>query len=175
MTYLFSRRKRIALPVLAVLLTACSATVSHRGYQPRAQDMQKVQVGMTKAEVEATLGSPSTTATINTTGDSYYYISSTVEQQSIFEPKEVDRKVFAIRFNPNNQVESFANYGLEDGRIININYRPAGNTDGGQGGVDPQQVRRHYGRLPPSGSPARKGQWGGSSVTQPSCPPAMGR
>ena len=123
MTYLFNRRKRMVLPVLAVLLAACSATISHRGYQPRAQDMQKVQVGMSKAEVEATLGSPSTTATINNTGDSYYYISSTVEQSSILDPKEVDRKVFAVRFNQTNQVESFANYGLEDGRIVNISSR----------------------------------------------------
>src|SRR3954451_17623817 len=123
MTYLFNRRKRMVLPVLAVLLAACSATISHRGYQPRAQDMQKVQVGMSKAEVEATLGSPSTTATINSSGDSYYYISSTVEQRSILEPSEVDRKVFAVRFNQSNQVESFANYGLEDGKIINFSSR----------------------------------------------------
>ena len=115
MTYLFNRRKRMVLPVLAVLLAACSATISHRGYEPRAQDMQKVQVGMSKAEVEATLGSPSTTATINSSGDSYYYISSTVEQRSILEPSEVDRKVFA-RFDQSNQVESFANYSWRMGR-----------------------------------------------------------
>ena len=48
MTYLFNRRKRMVLPVLALMMAACSATVSHRGYLPRAQDMQKVQVGMTR-------------------------------------------------------------------------------------------------------------------------------
>lgn len=78
---------------------------------------------MPKAEVEALLGSPSTTATVNVTGDSYYYISSVVEQRSFLEPKEIDRKVLAVRFDQFEQVESFAHYGLEDGRIININSR----------------------------------------------------
>ena len=123
MTYLFNQRKRMVVPLMALIMAACSATVSHRGYLPRAQDMQRVQVGMSKAEVEATLGSPSTTATVNSTGDSYYYISSTVEQQAFFDPQETDRKVFAVRFNQNNQVESFANYGLEDGRIVNMSSR----------------------------------------------------
>jgi len=158
MTYLFSRRKRMVLPVLAVLLTACSANVSHRGYQPRAQDMQKVQVGMTKAEVEATLGSPSTTATINNTGDSYYYISSTVEQQSIFDPKEVDRKVFAVRFNQNNQVESFANYGLEDGRIINISSRETP-TAGKEASIL-SQIFGNIGTFTPAEGPPGRGNSG---------------
>ena len=78
---------------------------------------------MSKTEVEALLGSPSTTATINHTGDSYYYISSVVEQQGFLDPKEVDRKVLALRFDQIDQLESFAHYGLEDGQVIDINTR----------------------------------------------------
>jgi outer membrane protein assembly factor BamE (lipoprotein component of BamABCDE complex) len=158
MTYLFSRRKRLVLPLLALLAAGCSGTVHHRGYQPRAQDMQKVQVGMSKAEVEATMGSPSTTATINNTGDSYYYISSTVQQQAFLDPEEVDRKVFAVRFNQNNQVESFANYGLEDGRIININSRET--PTAGKELTILSQIFGNIGKFSPAEGPPGKGRVG---------------
>ena len=108
------------LAIVATVLANCSPVVDHRGYLPRQGDMENLRPGMSKVEVEALLGSPSTTATINLAGDSYYYISSTVEERAFFRPKEVDRQVVAIRFNADDQVESFAHYGLEDGRVINF-------------------------------------------------------
>jgi outer membrane protein assembly factor BamE (lipoprotein component of BamABCDE complex) len=69
------------------------------------------------------LGSPSTTASINYQGDSYYYISSVTEQKAFLKPKELSREVIVIRFDQNDQVSSFAQYGLEDGRIIDLNTR----------------------------------------------------
>lgn len=108
---------------LAGVAVACSPVVDHRGYLPQGSELQKVQIGMSKTEVQALLGSPSTTATVNFQGDSYYYISDTVEQAAFFRPTVVDRKVFAIRFDRSDRVESFANYGLEDGRLIDFNTR----------------------------------------------------
>jgi outer membrane protein assembly factor BamE (lipoprotein component of BamABCDE complex) len=78
---------------------------------------------MSKTEVEGILGSPSTTASVNLQGDSYYYITSTTVSRSFLTPQEVNRQVIAVRFDKGDQVESFAQYGLEDGRIININDR----------------------------------------------------
>ncbi len=78
---------------------------------------------MSKTEVEAILGSPSTTATINKSGDSYYYISSKIETQGFMDPKETERNIFAIRFDQYDQVQSFAQYGIQDGQIINMNSR----------------------------------------------------
>lgn len=126
---LAGRRKvrRVALVAVltagALLQGACTPTVDHRGYLPKQSQMQQLQVGMSKAEVEAILGSPSTTATINVQGDSYFYISSVVEQRAFLDPKEVDRKVLAVRFDQFDQVESFAHYGLEDGQVVNISDR----------------------------------------------------
>ena len=111
------------LALAAAVLANCSPIVDHRGYLPRQGDMQNLQPGMSKVEVEALLGSPSTTATINLSGDSYYYISSVVEERAFLRPKEVERQVVAIRFDANSQVESFAHYGLEDGRVINFSSR----------------------------------------------------
>ncbi len=124
-TILKSQLRVLAFFGLAVtaVLPACTPTVDHRGYLPRQNDLQQLQVGMSKTDVEALLGSPSTTATINSTGDSYYYISSVVEQRGFLDPKEVDRKVLALRFDQFDQLESFAHYGLEDGQVVNINSR----------------------------------------------------
>jgi outer membrane protein assembly factor BamE (lipoprotein component of BamABCDE complex) len=78
---------------------------------------------MPKSEVEGILGSPSTTASVNFQGDSYYYITSITQGRSFLEPREVNREVIAVRFDKQDQVTSVAQYALEDGRIININSR----------------------------------------------------
>ena len=156
------RLSRVSIPRLPVVavslavftaLSACSPTVSHRGYLPRSEDMSRLQVGMSKAEVEATLGSPSTTATVRTAGDSYYYISSVFEQQAFFDPQEVDRKVLAIRFDANDQVESFATYQLQDGEIVNVNTRKT--PTAGRDLTVLQQIFANLGTLEPA---APKGQ-----------------
>jgi len=108
---------------IAVVLAGCQPTIDYRGYQPRSGDLAKVQVGMPKTEVQAVLGSPSTAASIALQGDSYYYISSRVEQTAFLNPVETERQVFAVRFDSNDQVVSFANYGMEDGQIIDFNSR----------------------------------------------------
>lgn len=105
---------------MVAVVTACSPIVDHRGYLPRSQDLQKIQVGMSKAEVESLLGSPSTTATINSGGDSYYYVSSIVEHKPLSGPAVSDRQVVAVRFNFEDRVQNFAHYGLEDGQIIDF-------------------------------------------------------
>jgi outer membrane protein assembly factor BamE (lipoprotein component of BamABCDE complex) len=106
-----------------VLTAACTPTVDHRGYLAKPGAFDQVRNGMSKGEVEAILGSPSTTASVNFQGDSYYYISSVTEQKGFMTPKEVNREIIAIRFDQGEQVTSFAQYGLEDGRIIDVNSR----------------------------------------------------
>ncbi len=146
----------LALPFsVAVLLGACSPVIDYRGYLPKEADLQQIQPGMSKSEVQALLGSPSTTATINHTGDSYYYISSIVHNSAFLDPKEVDRKVFAVRFNQYDQVESFAHYGLEDGQIVNYNDRKTPTR--GKELTVLQQMFQNIGRFDPntSGAPSQ--------------------
>ena len=104
-------------------LAACAPNVAHRGYLAKPGAFNQIREGMAKSEVEATLGSPSTTASVNLRGDSYYYISSTTEQRAFFKPEEVKREVIAIRFDQNDMVASLGQYGLEDGQIIDMNSR----------------------------------------------------
>jgi outer membrane protein assembly factor BamE (lipoprotein component of BamABCDE complex) len=118
-------RMRHVLPVAlaATLLFGCSPEINHRGYYPKAGALAQVSEGMAKTEVEGILGSPSTTASVNFQGDSYYYITSVTQGRAFLDPVEIKREVIAVRFDQQDQVTSVAQYGLEDGRIVNINDR----------------------------------------------------
>jgi len=116
-------RRLFLIAAVSAMAAACQPTIDFRGYQARGGDLEKVQVGMPKSEVEALLGSPSTKASIALQGDSYYYISSKVEQTAFLNPVEKERQVFAVRFDVNDQVVSFANYGIEDGQIVDFSSR----------------------------------------------------
>ena len=104
-------------------LVACSTNIDHHGYLAKPGAFSQLREGMPKTEVVGILGSPSTTASINMQGDSYYYISSTTKQTAFMKPSEVDREVIAVRFDSNDQVQTFAQYGLDDGEVIDINSR----------------------------------------------------
>ena len=116
---------RIALPgvIAAFLLVGCSPEINHRGYYAKPGAMAQVSEGMPKTEVEGILGSPSTTASVNYQGDSYYYITSVTQGRAFLDPVEINREVIAVRFDQQDQVTSVAQYGLEDGRIINLSDR----------------------------------------------------
>jgi outer membrane protein assembly factor BamE (lipoprotein component of BamABCDE complex) len=118
----FSNRLLISA-AMALAVAACSTNIAHRGYLAKPGVFAQVREGMAKTEVEGLLGSPSTTASVNYQGDSYYYISSTTEQRGFLNPTEVERQVIAVRFDKNDQVASLGQYGLEDGKIIDINSR----------------------------------------------------
>ena len=107
----------------ATLIAGCSPSIEHRGYIAKPGAFDQISNGMPKSEVEAILGSPSTTASVKFQGDSYYYITSTTKSRAFLQPEETGREVIAIRFDQADQVQSFAQYGLEDGRIINLNAR----------------------------------------------------
>lgn len=119
---LFTRRN-LAWVAVAGLVAGCTPEINHRGYYPKPGALGQVAEGMPKSEVEGILGSPSTTASVNFQGDSYYYITSVTKGRAFLDPIETNREVIAVRFDQQDQVTSVAQYGLEDGRIININDR----------------------------------------------------
>ena len=126
---LMTRSSRMPLfRLLAAVLfsfgvAACSPTIEHRGYIAKPGAFNQIDSGMSKLEVEGILGSPSTTASVKFNGDSYYYITSTTKSRAFLSPTETNREVIAIRFDREDRVQSFAQYGLQDGRVIDINTR----------------------------------------------------
>jgi outer membrane protein assembly factor BamE (lipoprotein component of BamABCDE complex) len=118
-----SRFRYLLVAGLFSLLGACATNIDHHGYLAKPGSFDQIREGMPKSEVVGILGSPSTTASVNLRGDSYYYISSTTRQTAFLKPTETERQVIAVRFDSNDQVQTFAQYELEDGRVIDINSR----------------------------------------------------
>ena len=114
----------------ALALAACGATITKHGTQLNEQDVAQVGQGMNPDQVRQVLGTPATTAALGR-GNAFYYISSTMSQSAFFEAKEVDRKVVAVYFTPQNQVERVANYGMKDGKVFDFIGRttPSANTN----------------------------------------------
>jgi outer membrane protein assembly factor BamE (lipoprotein component of BamABCDE complex) len=132
-----SRRARIALlaGAMAIALAGCNTgsgfgATSIHGHVVSEQALAQVPVGSSREQVQIALGSPSTTATFS--GEVYYYISQTrVRAAQFTQPRVVDQRVVAIYFDGNHRVVRIADYGLEDGRVVDFITRttPTGGED----------------------------------------------
>lgn len=100
-------------------LAGCGAQITKHGALFNANDLQQIQPGMSQDQVRLSLGTPSTSATVNE-AQAYYYISSTTSQTSFWNPTETDRNVVAVYFTPQGTVERVANYGLKDGKVFDF-------------------------------------------------------
>jgi outer membrane protein assembly factor BamE (lipoprotein component of BamABCDE complex) len=107
----------VALMIGAALVAGCGAQIDRHGHVFIDVDVNSVQPGMNKEQVQTILGSPDTTSTI--AGDSYYYISTTQKTVAFFKPREIDRQVVAVYFDGSQKVQEVAHYGLKDGIVVN--------------------------------------------------------
>ena len=118
--------KRWAGAVLAAALmtgvTGCSPVMQNHGYAPDDALLEDIQIGQdTKGSVRRKIGRPGTNGVFSDTG--WYYVASTVRHYTYHEPKVVDRRVVAIEFDPSEVVSSVNTYGLEEGRVIDLQTR----------------------------------------------------
>lgn len=132
-------KRRVSTPVrlagafvLALSLGGClgyDGSVQH-GYVIDSRTLEQVKVGASAEQVLTILGTPSTTSTVGS--EAWYYITQRTERTVQFmEPKIVDQRVVAIYFNKGKRVERVANYGLEDGKVVDFVSRttPTGGTE----------------------------------------------
>jgi outer membrane protein assembly factor BamE (lipoprotein component of BamABCDE complex) len=105
---------------LSLGLAGCGALESGltHGYISQEGALEQVPVGSSKEQVQFVLGSPSTTSSID--GEVYYYISQQVERSPIMGVQVKDQHVLAIYFDKNQRVSRIANYGLSDGKVIDM-------------------------------------------------------
>jgi outer membrane protein assembly factor BamE (lipoprotein component of BamABCDE complex) len=106
-----------ALMLGAAGLSACGGQIDRHGHVFIDVDLNQVQPGMNKEQVQQVLGSPDTKSAIG--GDAYYYISTTQKTVAFLKPREIDRQVVAVYFDRNQTVEQVAHYGLKDGIVVN--------------------------------------------------------
>jgi outer membrane protein assembly factor BamE (lipoprotein component of BamABCDE complex) len=116
--------------VAGLSLAGCMGETLQRGYIPPETALQQVQVGAPREQVLIALGTPSTTADFG--GEVFYYISQKTNRPVAFMNAHViDQTVLAVYFDENSQVSQVANYGLEDGQIVDLVSRvtPTGGKD----------------------------------------------
>lgn len=120
-----ARKSRFALALgaslvaLSVLASCQSLTITrNHGYIQSPEMIEQVPEGSSREHVLLVLGTPSTTATFG--NEVFYYISQRTETIAFLEPRIVDQRVLAVYFDDDGTVSHLANYGLEDGRLIDF-------------------------------------------------------
>ena len=107
-----------ALLLGAVPLSGCGAQIDRHGHVFIDVDLDQIQPGMSKQDVQTVLGSPDTRSTIG--GDAYYYISTTTKTIAFLKAREIDRQVVAVYFDGGESVRKVAQYGMKDGIVIDF-------------------------------------------------------
>jgi outer membrane protein assembly factor BamE (lipoprotein component of BamABCDE complex) len=112
----------VALICFGIAATGCSPTVQVHGYVPSTADLSRIRPGFDDTgSVEEILGRPSSNGVLR--DSAWYYVQSTVQNFTWHAPEVIDRRVIAINFNQNGTVREVRRYGLEDGRIIDLETR----------------------------------------------------
>jgi outer membrane protein assembly factor BamE (lipoprotein component of BamABCDE complex) len=117
-------RRSAALVVCAFLTLGLGGCLGYdgdiqHGYVVDPDAFQQVKVGSSAEQVLVVLGTPTTTSTVG--GNAWYYINQRTESPVLFmTPKVVDQHVIGIYFDQTKKVTRVANWGLEDGRVIDF-------------------------------------------------------
>lgn len=130
--------------VVPLAVAGCTQVYRHHGYIPPDDALAQVQIGQTtQADLETLIGRPSSQGVLE--GSSWYYVGSRWEYYGAREPREIDRRVLAIRFNESGVVSNVEAYGLEHGRVVELSSRV---TDSGiQGAGLIRQLLGNIGRV----------------------------
>lgn len=102
----------------------------NHGYVPSDEDLAAVVVGKTtQPELEELLGRPGSQGVL--TGSDWYYVGSRWEYFGAAPPREIDRRVVAVSFDPSGVVSNVSRFGLDRGRVVVLSQRV---TDPGMSG-----------------------------------------
>jgi outer membrane protein assembly factor BamE (lipoprotein component of BamABCDE complex) len=100
------------------------------GYQADPRSLEQIKVGSSAEQVLNVMGTPSTTSTVG--GDAWYYVTQvTTHMVAFVDPHVVDQHVYAVYFDKAKKVTRIANYGIQDGKIVDFISRttPTGGTE----------------------------------------------
>jgi outer membrane protein assembly factor BamE (lipoprotein component of BamABCDE complex) len=105
--------------LMAGMLAGCEETYTNHGFAPQIGELDSISSGTdTRGSVLRKLGRPSTISSFDS--DQWFYSASRVEKYAFYAPKVIERKVVAVKFDENGLVADVANFGIEDGQIIDL-------------------------------------------------------
>lgn len=126
---------------LIILLSNCAPIMRTHGYVPIQSDVDTLLVGAdTKSSVEETVGRAADTGSFDS--DAWYYVESRVRTFLFFAPEVVERRVMEFQFDTDGVLAEINQYGIEDGRVINLQTRVTP-TDGRRTGI----LQRLFGNI----------------------------
>jgi outer membrane protein assembly factor BamE (lipoprotein component of BamABCDE complex) len=106
----------VAALALIAALAACSPQIEPHGDLPQPDRLSQIDVGRTKSDVIALLGTPSTT--FNMDGERWYYISNQTQEYTWHKVEEVERLVIVIEFDKTDKITSVKKLNLADGKDV---------------------------------------------------------
>lgn len=110
----------------AMALSACVTLYRDHGYIPPQEQLEALRVGVdTRETVAEAVGTPGASGVLNQGG--YYYISTRMRHYGASEPRPVSRELVAISFDPRGRVSNIERFGLQDGRVIELERRVTDN------------------------------------------------
>jgi outer membrane protein assembly factor BamE (lipoprotein component of BamABCDE complex) len=115
------RRSSLSIAAVAACfaLSGCAAEIRNHGYAPVQEELAQIRVGQdTRGSVRRKVGRPVSSGIF--TDEGWYYVSTQIEHYTYNEPKVIDRRVVAITFDAQDRVAAVNEYGLEDGKIIDL-------------------------------------------------------
>lgn len=112
----FSCRRPLSIALILGTVAGCGPTIESHGNSPQPERLAQVTPGRTKSDVLALLGTPSTTTVLG--GESWFYISTKIQNYAVFPTEEVDRQVIEIDFDSSGTVSRIKKLGLSDGRDV---------------------------------------------------------
>ncbi|TNE37215.1 MAG: outer membrane protein assembly factor BamE [Alphaproteobacteria bacterium] len=116
-------RMLLGVTVFALTTASCAPIVRQNGHLMDQRVINNLEVGLiTQREVSRMMGAPSTVGDFD--GETWYYITSVIEQYAWRAPTVTNRQIVAVKFdNESHLIASVDKYGIEDGRIINFSKR----------------------------------------------------
>ena len=107
---------------LCLAISACGGRYRDHGYIPPPEDLEQIVVGIdTRASVEETLGSASSSSIANDGG--IYFVRSRIRTFAMLAPEVVEREVLAISFDAGGVVSNVETFGLERGQVVPLTRR----------------------------------------------------
>jgi outer membrane protein assembly factor BamE (lipoprotein component of BamABCDE complex) len=109
----------IVMAIAALGAAGCTKDIDARGNQPTTLALSRLAPGeQTRQDVRNILGSPATISVFD--NETWYYISSQTTQYAFYPVEELERTVYAVRFDQRGILSEVAKLDQRDGREVTI-------------------------------------------------------
>lgn len=114
-----------------MFLSACSTEYFNQteGNMPKKESISALKRGMSKAEVQEIMGSPSVISSLD--HRTWIYMNNTMQRMAFFRPKELERNIVSIEFDLDGNLQKVVQLTKENGEeiVISSDETPVVGTD----------------------------------------------